>query len=213
MRVTKFGHSCFLVEEGDAKILFDPGNFSVTQNSVTGIHAVLVTHEHPDHVSVDSLKEVMINNPEATIYTNVGVGNLLSKNGIPFSLLGDGESVEVRGVLVEGFGVDHACIHESIPLIRNTGYLIARRLYYPGDSFYVPEKKVEILALPVAAPWLKISDAVEYAATIMPKVCFPVHDGMLRPERAGSTRFVPEKILTPLGITFRDAVEGSVLDF
>jgi L-ascorbate metabolism protein UlaG (beta-lactamase superfamily) len=128
MRITKYGHSCLLVEEGGARILIDPGAFSSGQNSVRGIDAVLITHEHADHLSPDSLRAVLANNPDATVYTNQGAGAILDKEGIPFSVLGDGQSAEVKGVLVEGFGVDHACIHESIPIIRNTGYRITKGL-------------------------------------------------------------------------------------
>jgi|CXWL01.1.fsa_nt_gi L-ascorbate metabolism protein UlaG (beta-lactamase superfamily) len=213
MRVTKFGHSCFLVEESGVRILFDPGAYSTGQNEVKNIDAVLITHEHPDHLSPDSLKTVLANNPEAKIFTNNGAGKVLDEHNIPYSILGDGESTGVKGVIIEGFGVEHACIHESIPLIRNTGYLIAERLYYPGDALHVPSKPVEILALPVAAPWMKLSDAVDFAAKIKPKVCLPVHDGMLRPERYGPSRMVPRKVLEPLGIEFREMTEGSIEEF
>lgn len=190
MRITKFGHSCLLIEEGSARILIDPGNFSTTQENVTNLHAILITHEHPDHVFLDSLKKILTNNPGVGIYTNAGVGKLLSVAGIAFQVLEDGAVADIEGVTVKGYGVDHACIHDSIPLIRNTGFMIADRLFYPGDALTQFPENVEVLALPVAAPWLKISDAVEYALKVHPKICFPVHDGMLRPDRLGSTRFV-----------------------
>ncbi|HEY4526835.1 MAG TPA: MBL fold metallo-hydrolase [Candidatus Paceibacterota bacterium] len=95
----------------------------------------------------------------------------------------------------------------------NSGFLIAKRLFYPGDSFFVPPVPVEILALPVSAPWMRIEEAIEYAKDIKPKIVFPVHDGMLKPEYRGSSRTLPHKLLTPVGVEFRDAVEGSVLEF
>jgi L-ascorbate metabolism protein UlaG (beta-lactamase superfamily) len=213
MRVTKFGHSCLLVEVQKARILIDPGNFSTGQETVSGLHAVLITHEHPDHITLDSVKTILSNNPNALIYTNEGVGKLLSEAGISYQTLENGTVAEIEGVSVRGYGVDHACIHDSIPLIRNTGYMIADAFFYPGDALTQFPQNVEVLALPVAAPWLTLADAVEYALKVKPKVCFPVHDGMLRPERVGSTRFIPKNILEKAGIGFVDMVEGSVTEF
>ena len=212
MRITKYGHSCLLVEEGEARILIDPGAFSSGQNSVRGIDAVLITHEHADHLSPDSVRAVLANNPGAAIYTNQGAGAVLEKEGIPFSVLGDGQSAEVKGVLVEGFGVDHACIHESIPIIRNTGYRIAKRLFYGGDALSAAVS-AEILALPVAAPWMKISEALDFAIAMKPKVAFPVHDAILRRELTGFIGRMAEGVLKPNGIEFRDMTEGSVEEF
>jgi ComF family protein len=154
MRVTKFGHSCLLVEVQKARILIDPGNFSTGQETISGLHAILITHEHPDHITLDSVKTILSNNPNALIYTNEGVGKLLSEAGISYQTLENGTVAEIEGVSVRGYGVDHACIHDSIPLIRNTGYMIADAFFYPGDALTQFPQNVEVLALPVAAPWL-----------------------------------------------------------
>ncbi len=212
MRVTKYGHSCLLVEEGEARILIDPGNFSTGQESAVNVDAVLITHEHPDHVTVDSLSAVLANNAQAVVYANESVSELLSKAGIPSSVVKDGESFHIKSVSVQAFGVDHACIHDSIPLIRNTGFLIAERLFYPGDSLTQVPKHVDILALPVAAPWMRLSEAIDYAVKVKPKTCIPVHDGQLRADRLGSTRFVSKAVFEKAGIDFVDMVEGAVVE-
>lgn len=115
------------------------------------------------------------------------------------------------GVHVEGHGEKHATIYQDFGQVQNTGYFFANRFFYPGDAFYNPHKPVEILALPVAGPWLKISDAIDYAKALKPKVAFPVHDGMLK--FLGPTRGVTERYLSAAGIEFRDAVEGTELSF
>lgn len=213
MRVTKFGHACILVEEGGAKILIDPGAFSTGQNEAKGVDAILITHEHQDHVAMDSLKAVLKNNPDAVIYTNHGVGKLLDAENIPYQLLEDGQEAEVKGVSIKGYGVDHACIHESIPLIRNTGYMIANRLFYPGDALS-QDVHAEILALPVAAPWLKISEPIDFAVKVKPKVAFPVHDAILRRPLTGFVgQLVSGRLKQLGGIEFRDMDEGSVEEF
>jgi L-ascorbate metabolism protein UlaG (beta-lactamase superfamily) len=215
MRITKFGHSCLLVEEKSARIMIDPGNFSSGQESAEHINAILITHEHPDHVSVESLKAILDKNPQASVYTNESVAaNLLCElpSLQPF-VIHDGTEFSVKGVAVKVFGVDHACIHDSIPLIRNSGFLIGGCFFYPGDALTQFPENVEVLALPVAAPWMRLSEAIDYAVKLKPKVCFPVHDGQLRKDRLGSTRFVSKSVFEKAGIGFVDMVEGSIAEF
>lgn len=202
MKITKLGHCCLLIEEKGLRILTDPGNFSTLQNDVTKIDVIVITHEHADHYHIDSLRIVLKNNPQATIITNKAVGLLLDKEGIPFQLIEDGQHITIQDVLIEGYGEKHASIYPIvIPDVQNTGYFFAGRLFYPGDAYYNPKKMVEILALPVGGPWVKISEAVDYAKEIKPKMCFPVHDGMLK--APGGAHFVPNKVLTPEGIVFK----------
>lgn len=198
MKITKFGHCCMLVEEKGLRILFDPGNFSTAQDELMNIDVILITHEHSDHIHIDSLKTVLKNNPTTTIMTNNGVGVLLDKEGIKYTLVELGQVYNFKGVNIEGIGEYHAIIYETMPIFKNTGFMIADRLFYPGDAFTDPGKPVEILALPAAGPWMKISEAIDYARQIKPKVCFPVHDGiMLRPEITSKTL---ERILPTFGI-------------
>ncbi len=200
MKITKFGHCCLLVEENGARILTDPGIYSTSQNDAKNIDVVLITHEHPDHLHIDSLKTVLKNNPQAKVITNKSVGALLDKEGIAYSTLEGGQSENEKGVLIEGFGDKHAVMHPSIPQSQNTGYFIANRLFYPGDALTNPGKEVEILALPVAGPWLKLSEAVDYALELKPRISFPVHEGILK--SPGSTHRIPPQILEPKGIKF-----------
>lgn len=200
MKVTKFGHACLLIEEGDTRILTDPGNYSTTQNSVRSVDAILVTHEHPDHLDVPSLKAVLAQSPDAVVFTNRGAGKVLAGEGIAYELLEHGQRRILKGVPIEGHGERHAAIYPTIAPVVNTGYFIAERFFYPGDALYQPERAVEILALPVAGPWLKLAEAIDYAQAVKPKTCFPVHDGMLK--FAGSAHRIPESVLMPLGVVF-----------
>lgn len=70
MKITYYGHSCFLIEAGGKRLLFDPfvtGNplaGSVDVNSIRCDY-ILVTHAHSDHIG--DLETVMQNNPNAVI--------------------------------------------------------------------------------------------------------------------------------------------------
>lgn len=211
MKITKLGHSCVVVEEGGARLLLDPGDYTTAQNEIRDLDAVLVTQEHTDHCDVASLKTVLVNNPQAKIFTNLGVGEILSKEKIPFELLADGQQTEVRGVTIAGFGSQHAPIYPSVKAVVNTGYLIAGRFYHPGDAFHNPGVPVEILALPVSAPWLTIAMALDYAKVVRPKVCFPIHDGALK--IFGAPHQLPAKELPPLGIQFIVPELGVPMEF
>src|SRR3989344_289978 len=211
MNITKFGHCCLLIEENNLRILLDPGNLSTGQNDVKNVHVVLITHEHPDHCHIDSVKAVLKNHPETKIYTNESVQALLEKEGITSKVIADGTSVTEKGILIEGFGKDHACIHDSIPLIRNRGYFIANKFFYPGDSFTKPPKTPEILALPIVGFWMKLQESMDFATEVKPKICFPVHDGILAVP--GPTRIVPPQVLEPLGIKYEILELGKEYEF
>ncbi|MBX4210902.1 MBL fold metallo-hydrolase [Candidatus Parcubacteria bacterium] len=200
MKITKIGHCCLLVEEKELRILTDPGTYSDGQNEIKNIDIVLITHEHADHFHIDSLKIVLSNNPQAKVITNTAVGNLLDKEKIPYEKLEHGGTLTVKETLLEGFGEKHGLIYKTIPPVQNTGFFIANRLFYPGDAFINPQKPVEILALPIAGPWMKISEAIDYALEVAPKIAFPVHDGILK--NPGMMNRLPPQILEPKGIKF-----------
>src|SRR3989344_7007912 len=211
MKVTKYGHACLLIEEGRAKLLLDPGVWNPVPDA-EGIDAVLITHEHQDHVDIEQLKDVLGRNPGAVVYTHEAVGRLLRDAAIAYPALAEGETVTVKGVSVQSFGHDHAVVYGASPC-RNTGYLIAEKLYVPGDALHdVPLKQVEILALPTGAPWMKLSEAVDYVKKVKPRVVFPIHDGMYTEEyRSG---LVPRVIAGNLeGIEYRDMPAGAVEEF
>lgn len=200
MTLTKFGHCCMLIEERGLRILTDPGNYTTAQNEVRNVDVVLITHEHPDHLHVESLKTVLANNPQAKVITNNGVGVILEKEGIPYVLVDDGKMTTEKGVVIEGFGKVHAEIYKTLKPVENTSYFIGGKLFYPGDAFYEPHRPVEVLALPVAGPWCKISEVIDYALAVKPKRCFPVHDGVL--SRPDTTYRVSKTIIGEAGIDF-----------
>lgn len=202
MKIKKLGHCCFVAEPKEGvRIMTDPGAFSILQIAEKNIDAILITHEHSDHLHIDSLRDVLKNNLEAIVITNTAVGNILDKNGISYTKVEEGESLEIKGVKISGFGNVHAEIYEDFGKVQNTGYMIDN-LCYAGDSFNYPDADVDILALPVAGPWMKISDAVEYAKNIRPRICFPVHDAIIQ-DFASFFWKIPETILGEDNILFK----------
>lgn len=202
MRIQKLGHCCLLIEENSLRILTDPGFFTVEQcKEVTDIDVILITHEHNDHIHIDSLKDILKNNPDAKVITISSVAKMLDEAGIAYELMEHGQSATIDGVLIEAFGQIHARFHPTLPDVANTGFFIANQFFYAGDAFTDPGKLVEILALPVAGPWMKIGEAVDYALALKPKVAFPVHDAVY--VNPGLGHRVPNIVLPKNGIEFK----------
>lgn len=210
MRITKLGHCCMLIETDSLNILTDPGDYTTAQDDIKGIDIVLITHEHGDHLHVESLKKVLINNPSAKIITNISVKKILEKENIDAELLSNGMRKEFNGVVIEGYGGWHAEIYKDISPVENTGFFI-NDFFYPGDALIVPGRKVKVLALPVAGPWIKVSEAIEYGLKINPEIAFPVHDAMLMEGRKGNVNHA-KRFLEAKGIKFY-AIDEKPLEF
>ena len=210
MTITKIGHCCLLLEiavgNGVVKILTDPGMYSSAQNELKNIDFVLITHEHADHYHVDSVKVIMTNNPSAAIVSNGAVAALLKKEGIDCTVVAHGDAIDLKGVSLKGWGTKHAVIYKEFGQVENTGYFIDGVLWYPGDAFTPIDWDVEVLALPIGGPWMKISEAIDYAVALKPKKCFPVHDaGYSSPT---SQHRWPKMILEKEGIAFTPLEAG-----
>jgi L-ascorbate metabolism protein UlaG (beta-lactamase superfamily) len=211
MYIKKIGHCCLLIKEQGLTLLTDPGNFTTGQDELTGIDVILITHEHQDHLHVESLKKVLKNNPSARIITNKSVGNILEKESIDFVLLSHGEETQINDVTIRGWGKQHADIYSDITPVENTGYFITQRFFYPGDALTLPEKSLDILALPIVGPWIKTQEAIEYALKVQPKAVFPVHDGMINEFGKGFSAH-PDRVLTKAGISFHALKAGQEIE-
>jgi len=147
------------------------------------------------------LKEIIKKNPSVVIITNKGVGKLLDREGIKYKILNDKETVDFFGIKIEPHNCKHEEIFQELSQVENTGFFIGEKLFYPGDAYYNPGKPVEILALPVAGPWANVKNTINYALEIKPRICFPVHDGMLK--SFGASHFIPAKVLEKNRIIFK----------
>jgi L-ascorbate metabolism protein UlaG (beta-lactamase superfamily) len=203
MKIKKLGHCCMVLDINDKRIMTDPSNSDYGGDSISesNISLILITHEHADHLHIDTLKEILKKNPNVKIISNTSVGKLLTEASIEYIKVEDGEDFDFEGIKIKGFGDKHAQIYEDYGQVQNTGYMVDS-LCYPGDSFSLPNTEVDILALPVLGPWMKMKDAIDYAKEIKPRICFPVHDGPLKPFATFIYK-IPEHFLSQVGITFK----------
>jgi len=177
MQLTKYEHACFTVEKDDQLLVIDPGEWSSDFISPSNVVAIVITHDHGDHFDHERLEAIIDENPDAII---VGPETVTSQIEVfQTKTVQSGDSLDIGPFHLEFFGGKHAIIHSSIAVAANVGVLINDLLYYPGDSFTLPGRSVDTLALPVAAPWLKISEAMDFLAQIRPRLAFPTHDAVL----------------------------------
>ena len=178
MRLTKLEHAALVLEDSGDKLYVDPGKFTTPITESAGAVAVVITHQHDDHWTPEQLKRIRDANPDVRIFGPAGVAAAASD--FPVETVQAGDEREVGPFLLRFFGGKHAEIHRSIPIIDNLGVLVNDALYYPGDSFAVPEGvAVQVLAAPAGAPWMKIGEAMDYVVQLAPKRAFPTHEMLL----------------------------------
>jgi len=182
MQIVHWGQSCVLAEIGTARLLLDPGVYSAGFEELTGLDAILITHQHPDHLDLDRLPALLAANPAAQLLVDIGSAGPLADAGIAHRVVGPGERLEVADCTIDVIGGDHGVIHLDIPVVPNNGYLIdsgAGTILHPGDSFTLPGCDIDVLLLPTAAPWLKASEAVDYLRSVDPGLAVPIHQAIL----------------------------------
>ena len=177
MEITKYSHAALVIEENGKRLVIDPGNYSEDLTKTKDVVAIVVTHAHDDHCGEEQLRGLVKTNPEVKLFGTSEVAKRLPELNI--TTVYHGDFYEVEHFTLEFFGDLHQEIHHSIPLIQNTAVMVNDSLYYAGDSYTPPDKKVEILACPTSAPWLRIGDVMDYLTVVRPQKCFPTHNALL----------------------------------
>ena len=125
LRATWLGHSTVLVELDGARVLTDPVwgervspvSFAgpkrfqpvpVSLDALPALDAVIVSHDHFDHLDVPSLRHI---GPEATFVTPLGCGKLLRDAGLPNVIeLDRWQEADVHGLRVRLVPAQHWCM-------------------------------------------------------------------------------------------------------
>ncbi|WP_221585182.1 MBL fold metallo-hydrolase [Microbacterium sp. G2-8] len=174
MRVTKHEHAYLTIENSGETLVIDPGGFVPDLGELDNVTAVVITHEHPDHWTPAHLERLAADFPGVPMFTTAATAD---KASVDMTVVAPGDAVTAGSFRLRFFGGTHNEIHSSIPLIDNIGVLVDDQLYYPGDSYAVPEGiEVPMLAAPIGAPWLKIGEAMDFVLAVSPGQAFGTHD-------------------------------------
>ena len=178
MQLTKYAHSCLRLEHDGGVLVVDPGVLS-DPAALDGVDAVLITHDHPDHVDVEALTRALERRP-VTVNGPASLAGVLGDAAEALTVVAPGESFTAAGVAVRAYGGRHAVIHPDIPVVENLGYLFNDVVYHPGDALFVPDDvQVDTLFAPIHAPWSKFSEVVDFIRAVAPRRAYALHDGYL----------------------------------
>ena len=178
-RLTRWGHSCVRFDEDDRHLVVDPGSFSDLDSALDGVDAILVTHEHADHLAVERVASAVAGG--VTLWGPPPVVAALRAAGAPEEKLhavAAGDRLRAAGFEVRVLGEWHEVVHPDVARIPNVGYLVDGVLH-PGDAYVRPAEPPRVLLLAVAGPWLLLADAIDYARDVGAQRVVPFHDGIL----------------------------------
>lgn len=174
MRVTKHDHAYLTLEKNGETLVIDPGGFAAGLGDLSGVVGVVITHEHADHWTPEHLQAIATAFPGVPMFTTAATAESAPAT---MTVVSPGDELRAGSFSLRFYGGTHSEIHSSIPLIDNVGVLVDEVLYYPGDSYAVPEGvTVQVLAAPAGAPWLKIGEAMDFVLEVAPRVAFGTHD-------------------------------------
>ena len=179
MKLTKYTHACLVLEQHDESLVIDPGNFSDDFETPRTVTAVVLTHSHGDHYDEQKLQDILSVNPEVTIYAPKEIAD---ESSVAVVAATPGQKVTIGSFELEFTGGKHATIHPDMKPLGNIGVVVNfDLLYYPGDSFAQPPRHMKWIATPVAAPWMKVSEAIDFLREARPTHAIPTHDAILSP--------------------------------
>jgi L-ascorbate metabolism protein UlaG (beta-lactamase superfamily) len=180
MKLTKHEHACVVFEKDGDSIVIDPGVFSgKPEDIISGAAAILITHEHADHVNEEAVNAALADRPELRVYAPASLAGAFSAHADQFTPVTAGDALRIGGFDISVHGDTHAVIHPDIPTIPNVGFFVDESVYHPGDAYFVPDVSVRTLLLPTSGPWMKLGEAADYVRAIRPDQIVQIHEMLL----------------------------------
>ena len=181
MRITHLGHACVLLEsDGGGRLLIDPGTYSSGFEGLTALSAIAVTHQHPDHVDPVRLEDLVDANPDAQLLLETETAAAVEDPRV--TDVHAGQELTVADLNVRAVGGRHAVNHDQVPTIGNVGYIVeadGSRFFHPGDSYDEAPSDIDVLGLPLNAPWCRMAETLGFLHAVSPRVVVPIHTGLL----------------------------------
>jgi L-ascorbate metabolism protein UlaG (beta-lactamase superfamily) len=211
LRLTKFVHACVRLEKDGGVLVIDPGGWTEPE-ALDGAHAVLITHEHFDHLDPDALRAAMTGHPGLELWANASVAEQFGEFPGRVHSVRAGDEFTAAGFGVHVYGEDHALIHRDIPMVANTGFLVDGTVFHPGDALTVPEERVPVLLVPVSAPWLKTGEMIDYVREVRPGQGYAIHDALYSDKALAIMGSWLDLAANPVGATLTRLDPGTSVD-
>ena len=213
MRLTHLGHACLLVETAQTRLVIDPGVFSGGVDGLAALDAILVTHQHPDHLDLERLPELLAASPGAQLLAEPETA-ADSDTSAAATPMRPGEDTQVGDIGIRVVGGQHAPNHDQVPPIGNVGYLLdadGQTVFHPGDSYTETPIDIDVLALPLNAPWCRMSETLAFLRAVSPRLAIPIHTGLLSDDGLASYLMHAQRF-GPTGTEVIDLRPGSSYD-
>jgi len=193
VRITSYGHSCFLIESGEHRLLTDP---YLTGSPVAPIASsdvrcsyIFCSHAHDDHLG-DTVAIAQQN--QATVVTAYELSEYLAHLGVTTLDLMPGGGLTLPFGQVRLTPAIHSCSLElgegrNLPLGSPTGFLFSvegKRIYFAGDTALFSDMRLlargglDLAFLPIGDRYtMGVEDAVTALEYLCPAVTVPMHYG------------------------------------
>ena len=177
-------HASFVMETPEMVIYNDPVGEASAYSDHPTPDLILITHEHGDHYSPETLSAIVGENTQ--ILTNPAVYDMLPEDlKAQATSIGNGESTEVGGMPIEAIPAyniteDRLQYH---PEGRDNGYILTvggRRIYIAGDTEGIPEMRnlqdIFIAFVPMNLPYtMEVTQAADAVNEFQPTYVYPYH--------------------------------------
>ena len=190
MRITYYGHSCFLVDSGGKKVLFDPfitPNELAQNIDINSIQTdyILLSHGHQDHMAD---VEAIYKNTGATLVSNFEIVSWFSNKGVEHS-----HPMNTGGKKKFDFGtvkMVNAIHSSSLPdgsyAGSANGFIVEmgnKTFYYAGDTalsldmqLIAQEFKIDFAFMPIGDNFtMGIEDAIKAADFVKTNTIIGMH--------------------------------------
>ncbi len=184
LSVHPVSHASLVLNTPGAVIYVDPVGGAEKYASLPPADLIMITHEHGDHLNVDTLAALL--GDETQLVTNPAVlAQLPAEYKERAQAIGNGDSTTVGDISIDAIGAynlteDRLKYH---PKGRDNGYVMginSKRVYIAGDTEAVPEMRalqaIDIAFVPMNNPYtMEVDQAADGVLEFAPKVVYPYH--------------------------------------
>jgi L-ascorbate metabolism protein UlaG (beta-lactamase superfamily) len=175
MKITKYPQSCLVIEHNNKRLIIDPGSL-VSQRykaaDMLPLDGILITHEHVDHADPEFIKS-LVNGENIPVVGNQSTANLLGN--LVSLVIKNGDELDVAGFAIKAFELPHCNMVDGSPGPQNTGFIVNKTFFHPGDGVEINNLKIKASAVPIAGPDISPHDVYKFVMDLGCQTVIPIH--------------------------------------